>query len=59
MKTMTIAHSKTAVIAIENSQQVKILPVPNTKSDKNKKRLVAQWLVDKNSQLYCHWVTKD
>ena len=24
-----------------------------------KKRLVARWLVDKNSKLYCQWITEE
>lgn len=54
---MTTAKSKTTAIAISNSHQSNTIPAPTTKSDK--KRLVAQWLVDDNSQLYCQWVTKD
>lgn len=45
-----IAHSNT--FAATSS----VIPLT---ADPPKKRLVARWLVDKNSKLYCQWMIED
>ena len=54
---MTITQLEKTAIASSNSQELNTLPRLTTKY--GKKQLVAQWLVDENSKLYCQWVTKD
>ena len=54
---MTITQLEKTAIASSNSQESNTLPTLTTKSDK--KQLVARWLFDENSKLYCQWVTKD
>jgi hypothetical protein len=54
---MMSSQSKKTSIANSNSQKSNTLPKLTTKPER--KQLIARWLVDENSQLYCKWVTKD
>lgn len=51
----TITQLTRLTFGISNSQQFNNLPPTTKKSDK--KQLAAQWLLHKNSQLYCKWAT--
>ena len=44
-------------IATDNAQILDTVPAPIAKSRKG--RLVARWLTDENSKLYCQWVIED
>lgn len=44
-------------IVTGNAQALDTVPAPIAKSRKN--RLVARWLTDENSKLYCQWVIED
>lgn len=44
-------------IATGNAQALDTVPAPIAKFRKS--RLVARWLTDENSQLYCQWVVED
>lgn len=36
-----------------------VLDTRPTSITENRNRLVARWLIDENSKLYCQWVTED
>lgn len=42
-------------VTISESEKKAIAPIEPT----TKKRLVARWLVDRNSKIYCQWVVED
>jgi len=44
-------------ITTGNAQALDTVPDPIVKSRKS--RLVARWLTDENSKLYCQWVIED
>jgi len=54
---MIINQSKKTAITNSNTQQLNTLLISTAKL--TKKQLVAIWLVDENSRLYCKWTTKD
>ena len=46
-------------IAIANNDTLAATMVSPSIANPPKKRLVARWLVDENSKLYCKWIIED
>jgi hypothetical protein len=55
MATTILANSK---IVTSDDRELDTVPAPVPKAPK-KHRLVARWLTDENSKLYCQWVSED
>lgn len=51
---MIINQSTRPSISNSNLQEINTLVTPTNQA--KKKQLVAKWLVDENSRLYCKWI---
>jgi hypothetical protein len=54
---VTYSYNPPEVETNGNAQVLDTVPAPITKSRRN--RLVARWLTDENTKLYCQWFIKD